>query len=198
MEKIKAYLQKAQSAISQISPKNIDQFLEILWKAYLNERTIFIFGNGGSAANASHFAQDLTKGTVDFQTNTKRFRVIGLVDNVASITALANDIGYDAVFEQQLIGLAKPDDIAIAVSCSGNSPNVVKAIKKAKEFNMTVVGFTDSRGGEVGKLSDCWIPAPTEEVCLAEAVHSVVMHLCVEYLKEKTSQMSETMDSSKS
>jgi D-sedoheptulose 7-phosphate isomerase len=157
-----------------------------LQDAFLTGRTIFVLGNGGSAANASHFAQDLAKGTLRDAGQVRRFRALALTDNISFITALANDEGYAAVFEQQLATLACPGDLVLAISCSGNSPNVIRAVEYANARGMTTVGITAGDGGRLGQLAKYVVTAPTADVGLAEAVHGILFHLVVAILREWT------------
>src|SRR5512146_2127398 len=129
MDKIYDYIQDMHNSLDYLPVKEIREVVNLLHDARLKEKTIFIMGNGGSATTASHFVCDLGKNTrVE---NWPYFRVIGLTDNVASITAYANDEGYENIFSQQLVGLLRSGDVVIAISASGNSKNVLKAIEVA-------------------------------------------------------------------
>ena len=190
MEKIKAYLTQAQEVIDRLDTRKLDAFLDLLWKAYEGEHTIFMFGNGGSAANASHFAQDLAKGTLSDLKQPKRFRTVALTDNVPFITALANDLGYETVFEEQLATLARAGDLALAISGSGNSPNILRAVERAKKMGVLTVGLTGFDGGKLGTLADFHVHVPVHDMCMTEAVHSLILHLVVVSLKERMNKKS--------
>ena len=130
-----------------------DRFIATLYRGFEEERTIFLCGNGGSAAAASHFGQDLAKGTLSSMSATRRFRVIPLTDNIGFITALANDEGYESIFEQQLRNLAREGDLLVAISGSGNSPNVLRAVEYAHSIGMTTIGVTGFDGGKLRALA---------------------------------------------
>jgi D-sedoheptulose 7-phosphate isomerase len=136
---------------------------------------IYIFGNGGSASTASHFANDFNKGISERL--EQPFRFVCLNDNIATIMAVANDIGYDAVFEFQLRGKLTDEDIVIGISASGNSPNVLKAIKLAKTVNALTIGFTGFNGGELSKLVDISLNVPIASMQITEDIHLVLNHL---------------------
>ncbi len=142
----KEYLERVGELLDQL-PAQSDRFVESLYQAFEQGRTIFLAGNGGSAANASHFGQDLAKGTLSSMSATRRFRVIPLTDNIGFITALANDEGYDSIFEQQLRNLAQSGDLLVAISGSGNSPNVLRAVEYARSIGMKTIGVTGFDGG---------------------------------------------------
>ena len=171
-------------AVDALEPQ-VGPFVEALYAAYREKRTIFVIGNGGSAANASHFAQDLNKGTLADLRQGTRFRAIALTDNISFITALANDEGYDQVFVQQLATLAQPGDLLVAISCSGNSLNVLHAAEYAKAHGLGTIGVTGFPGGRLRGSVELNLNAETDDVGLAEAVHSVLFHLAVSCLRER-------------
>ena len=141
-------------------------------------RVVFVVGNGGSAATASHFACDLSKGTR--RDGPPTFHVISLTDNVPLLTAWANDSGYERVFSEQLMTLARPGDLLVAISASGNSPNVVAAIDAARSCGMAVVGLTGRSGGRLAHLADVAVNVPSDRIEVVEDAHLVVAHsLCV-------------------
>ena len=150
-------------------------------KARERNSTIFFIGNGGSAATASHFANDIAIGT---RTEGKHFRVISLCDNQAVITAIANDDGYEKVFSQQLKVLLKEQDLVISISASGNSPNLIHAINTAKNMNATTIGISAFDGGKMKEIVDFSLHVPTEkgEYGPAEDAHMVLDHLVGNYL----------------
>jgi D-sedoheptulose 7-phosphate isomerase len=179
------YLQTVAELCTALNTAEINRVIDLFEDAYREGQTIFIFGNGGSGANASHFAQDLTKGTVPSLTMTKRLRTVSLTDNVSHILALANDEGYETIFEQQMIGLAQPTDIAVGISGSGNSENVLRAIRYANEHGMTTVGFTGYDGGRLRPMVAYNIHVPNYDMGLVESLHMVAMHLIITELKER-------------
>ena len=163
-------------SLASLNNSEIEQLLAILADAYENDRTVFVIGNGGSAANASHFANDLAKGTLQSTEQTKRLRALSLTDNVALMTAYGNDEGYHTIFEQQLRTYAKPGDIVVAISGSGNSPNVVGAIEWANANGLHTVGVTGFAGGKLKQLAKTSVHVPLNDMCTSESVHSVIFH----------------------
>jgi len=142
---------------------------------------VFTLGNGGSASTASHMAADLAKNTIG--ANMTRFRVMSLNDNQAMLTALANDLGYEHVFREQLQNLIRAGDLLIAISASGNSPNVLNAIRYARRQSAEVVGMLGFEGGEAAGLVDVAIVVPSEHYGVIEDVHLVINHILVDYFK---------------
>jgi D-sedoheptulose 7-phosphate isomerase len=166
-------------------PSQCDRFVETLYQGFEAGRTIFLCGNGGSAANASHFGQDLAKGTLSSMSAKRRFRVIPLTDNIGFITALANDEGYDSIFEQQLRNLAGAGDLLVAISGSGNSPNVLRAVEYARSIGMKTIGVTGYDGGKLRTLADESVHIPIEDMGMCEALHGVVFHAAMCFLRER-------------
>ena len=151
----------------------------VLYEARLSDRQVFIMGNGGSAATASHFACDLGKGTL--LPGRPRFRVIALTDNMPLFSALANDYGYHRVFAEQLASLVRPGDVVIGISGSGNSANVVNALLFAQKVAATTIGMTGFDGGNVKRLVDVCIHVPNDCIEQVEDVHLLLEHLiCTE------------------
>ena len=164
-----------------------DRFVEALWGAFETGGTVFLAGNGGSASAASHFGQDLAKGTLADMRSERRFRVIPLTDNVGFITALANDEGYESVFEQQLRNLGRRGDLLVAISGSGNSPNVLRAVDYARSIGMRTIGVTGYDGGKLRTLADVSVHVPVWDMGMAEALHGVIFHLAMSRLRERVS-----------
>ena len=150
----------------------------------LRERggTLFLCGNGGSAATATHMANDLGKGAS--LAATRRFRVVALTDNAPWITALANDVSYDVVFAEQLRNLGSPGDGLLAISGSGNSPNVLNAVEVAKEVGMETYAFTGFGGGRLAPACDLAIVADSDHRGRMEDAHTVLMHVMCYYFME--------------
>ena len=178
------YLKKVAELLDAL-PDPSDRFVEALYAGFEQGRTVFLIGNGGSAANASHFGQDLAKGTLSSMSATRRFRVVPLTDNIGFITALANDEGYDSIFEQQLRNLAASGDLLVAISGSGNSPNVIRAAEYAHSIGMTVIGVTGFDGGKLKALADVSVHIPVDDMGMTEALHGVVFHLAMCQLRER-------------
>jgi D-sedoheptulose 7-phosphate isomerase len=177
----KSYIDYLSSVLSNISLTDIEKFVEVLLEARERESSIFFIGNGGSAATASHFANDIAIGT---RTYEKPFRAISLCDNQAVITAIANDDGYEKIFSQQLQVLLKKQDVVVSISASGNSPNLLDAIDTAKKMNTITVGISAFGGGKMKEMVDISVHVPTEkgEYGPAEDAHMVLDHLVSNYL----------------
>lgn len=152
----------------------IDRATDALWRAYTENRSVYVFGNGGSAALASHVACDLGKGTA--VNGNRRFRVLALTDNVPLMTAWANDAAYEDVFAEQLASLVRKDDVVLAISGSGNSPNVLKALNVAKETGAFTIGLTGFQGGRMKALCDLCVIVPSDSMQIIEDVHVCVNH----------------------
>ncbi len=182
------YLDKVRELLDEL-PEQSDRFVETLYRAFEEERTVFLVGNGGSAANASHFGQDLAKGTLESMSAKRRFRVIPLTDNIGFITALANDEGYESVFEQQLRNLARPGDVLIAISGSGNSPNVLRAVEYARSIDMKTIGVTGFDGGKLRGMVDEGVHVPVDDMGMSEALHGVVFHIAMAQLRARLSRL---------
>lgn len=146
------YLQAQKSALDSIPAAGVAGLIETLRRAHAEDRQIFVFGNGGSAANASHFATDLGKGSSDKL--GKRFRVLSLNDNVSWLTALGNDYAYEDVFVRQLQNYARPGDVALSLSVSGNSPNCVKALDWARANGLRTVALVGAKRGRMAELAE--------------------------------------------
>ena len=183
----KAYLEKVGEMLDALAEPS-ERLIETLFEAFEEERTIFLVGNGGSAAAASHFGQDLAKGTLSSMRAKRRFRVIPLTDNIGFITALANDEGYESIFEQQLRNLARRGDVLVAISGSGNSPNVLRAVEYARSIGMKSIGVTGFDGGKLRALADESVHVPIEDMGMTEALHGVIFHLVMAQLRTKLSR----------
>jgi len=183
MEFIQDYISTLQLTMDQLPRQLIADVIDLLQQARMKGSQVFILGNGGSASTASHFACDLAKNTR--QDGLPHFRVIGLTDNMAMFSALANDEGYENVFSEQLAGLVRPGDIVIAISASGNSINVIKAGEAAHRHEATVIGFTGFDGGRLGQLANINIHVNSSIIEHVEDIHLVLEHLIVKTIKEQ-------------
>src|SRR5882762_10308228 len=166
---IPAYFEELCTATHQISLPAIERLVRIFLQAYANGRTIFLFGNGGSAALASHMTCDLGKGTAPDA--GKRLRAIALTDNVALITAWANDTRYERIFAEQLENLLQPGDVAFAISASGNSPNILAALSFARLAGAVTAGITGFQGGQMKSLCDVCVVVPSDDMQIIEDLH---------------------------
>ncbi|MBD3169481.1 MAG: SIS domain-containing protein [candidate division Zixibacteria bacterium] len=179
------YINTSSNILDKIEKQTIDNVIDVLYKAYRDSKMVFFAGNGGSAAAASHFCEDLSKGTQPDLKATKRFRALSLVDNVPYITAMSNDEGYEHIFEQQLVCYAQPGDILVCISGSGNSQNVVQAMEWAKNHDLTTIAISGYDGGKIGAIADVNLHVPSFDMGLVEALHMVVSHYITDRLKEK-------------
>lgn len=185
MENFRDYSTYLQRAVLAVDQNQINDLISILYDAYLKNKTVFVIGNGGSAASASHFAQDLAKGTRVSIDHPKRIKALSLTDNVAFICAIGNDDGYEQIFEQQLKTYANPGDVLVAISGSGNSPNVISAIKWAVNNGLVTVGVTGFDGGKLRELNQHSVHVPLHDMCSSESIHSIIFHYVVLTLAEK-------------
>ena len=185
MENFRSYSIYLQDAIYSVDDNQINNLISILYDAYLKDKTVFVIGNGGSAANASHFAQDLAKGTKVSIDCPKRIRALSLADNVAFICALGNDDGFDQIFEQQLRTYARPGDVLVAISVSGNSSNIIKAVNWANNNDLTTVGVTGFNGGKLREINQYSVHVPLSDMCTSESIHTIIFHYVVLVLTEK-------------
>lgn len=176
-----SYLAHVQQTLQRIDPAAVGRFLQTLIAARERGATIFFIGNGGSAATASHFANDLAIGVGDYD---RPVRALSLSDNAAVMTAIGNDFGYEDIFVRQLRVLAKSGDVVVAISASGNSPNLIKAMEWASANNVTTVALTAFDGGRMTGMADVPVHVPTgpKEYGPAEDAHMVLDHLAGNFL----------------
>ena len=172
---IKTYLEQEIDILKRIDVSAVNEVLNLLEAGIKREATIYVFGNGGSAATASHFQNDFNKGVSEHI--DKKFRFLCLNDNVATVMAVANDVGYEEVFRFQLQGKIKKGDILMAISGSGNSPNVINAVEYGKKQGCKVVGLTGYSGGRLKELSDISLHVPINSMQITEDVHMIFNHL---------------------
>lgn len=175
------YFNYLSEIFQKIDNNVIQEMVEIILKAREDERNVFFIGNGGSAATASHFANDIAVGT---RTSGKPFRVMSLTDNNAVMTAIGNDFGYEELFSKQLEAYLKDGDVVVAISASGNSPNVLKAIDYANKRSCKTIGITGFEGGELGKISsvNLHVPSVKGEYGPVEDLHMIFDHIIGNYL----------------
>ena len=187
MEFAKNYLERLTNGLFRVPPLQFEKIADILLEAYDRKNQVFIFGNGGSAATASHMASDLGKGTVSnaYDTKERRFRAIALTDNMSLFSALANDLGYDYVFSQQLQNMVQPHDVVIGISASGNSENVINALILAKQMGATTIGFLGFDGGKMKKFCDHYLHFEENSLQLSEDAHVIFQHIITSYLADK-------------
>ena len=185
--KIQEYISTLQETIKILPVEKIQEVEDIIHEARLSDKQIFIMGNGGSASTASHFVCDLAKNTR--KDGWPHFKVIGLSDNMAILSAYANDEGYENVFSQQLENLIQKGDIVIGISASGNSPNVLNGMNVAKKHNAETIGFTGFDGGKLGKMVNYHIHIPNNNYGQVEDVASLVLFLASKHADYITGQV---------
>lgn len=183
----KTYLQDLKNVLDRLPLDKLDGIAAAIEVAHAAGKQIFIIGNGGSAATASHMMNDLNKGTLGHKGDAtwKRFRVIALTDNVSLMTAWANDTDYNSVFAEPLKNLAQRGDVLIAISASGSSPNIIAAVDVAKKLGLTVLGLGGFTGGKLAQLADVSFVVPSNGYGPVEDVHMILDHIITGYLYEK-------------
>ena len=175
---LRDYWDEVADVAAAIDLTDLERAAVMLLTCQARGRVVFVIGNGGSAATASHFACDLSKGTR--RDGPPTFHVVSLTDNVPLLTAWANDSGYDRVFSEQLTALARPGDLLVAISASGNSPNVVAAVDAARSCGMSVVSLSGRSGARLAHLVDVLVNVPSDTIEVVEDAHLIVAHsLCV-------------------
>ena len=174
-KEINTYLKYEIETIQSLDIEAINDALNFLLETFENDHTVYIFGNGGSSATASHYQNDFNKGISEY--TEKKFNFLCLNDNIATVMAVANDIGFEEVFRFQLQGHIKPGDIVMAISGSGNSQNVLNAVEYAKKQGNKVIGITGFQGGKLKNLSDISLHVPINSMQITEDIHMVFDHL---------------------
>jgi D-sedoheptulose 7-phosphate isomerase len=172
---ITGYLEAQKQAVDSLDVEQLARLIQILAAAHAGDQQIFVAGNGGSAANASHFAVDLGKGASDKL--KRRFRVLSLTDNTPWITALANDYSYEEIFVRQLMNLARPGDVWIGISVSGDSPNLVKAQEWAASNGLKTIALLGGKKGRLAALADEAVVVGDTHYGRVEDVHMHVLHM---------------------
>ncbi len=177
--RIACYLEDIRRIVAELPQPAIGDIAKLIHDAHKRGRLIFAFGNGGSSACASHFVEDLAKG-IDCGAGRRRYRALALTDSVALITAWANDTSYDNIFVEQLRNFVEPGDVAVAISASGNSPNVLRAIEFARQVGAHTVGLTGYDGGQLAKIAERAIIVPSDNMQAIEDLHLIICHtICV-------------------
>ncbi len=186
------YKSYTQQALDSVDETEVNRFIDTLYDAYERGARVFVIGNGGSAANASHLAQDLAKGTCSSMEQEKRIRALSLTDNLPFLSALANDEGYDQVFVQQLRTFCEPGDLLVAISGSGNSPNILQAVEYANANGMKTVGITGFSGGKLRGMATEGVHVPLNDMCTSESIHSIIFHYVILSLQERIAEHQKT------
>ena len=177
------YFDKVTETLGKVDIESVNKFIEKIYECYNKGNTVYIFGNGGSAATASHVTGDFMKG-ISYGLE-KRFKVVCLNDNIPAITAISNDLTYDEVFYEQLKTYLKKDDVVVGISGSGNSVNVIKALNYAKELGSTIVGFCGYKGGKLREMADILIYAPVSDMEITEDIHIIIFHAIKQLINKK-------------
>jgi D-sedoheptulose 7-phosphate isomerase len=175
------YLDTLRGILNELSVDAIEKVIAVLEQVYHNGGTIFICGNGGSAAASGHWACDFAKGTV--VPNTRRLRAMSLADNLAILTAYANDLSYDQVFAEPLRTYAQAGDCVILITASGNSPNILEAAKAARDLGVTSIGLIGFGGGKLAGMVDHQVTVNCREYGPVEDLHMVLDHIMSTYLR---------------
>ena len=179
---IKDYLQSLIQVINHFPVDELEQLFSVIINARESGNTVFICGNGGSWATAAHMVSDFSKNTR--QPDKKRLKMIGLGDNIPNLTAYANDEGYDRVFVEPLLSLMQPGDVLIAISGSGNSHNVLRAVEAAQEIGGTIVGLTGYQGGKLKAKVDHCLIIPSDCLEMIEDFHMIIDHILTLCLRD--------------
>lgn len=184
VDDIKKYISDEIEVLNQLDIEAINTVMNIFDEAFENESMIYVFGNGGSSATSSHYQNDFNKGISEY--TDKKFRFLCLNDNIPTMMAIANDIGFEEIFRFQLKGRLKKGDLVVAISGSGNSVNILNAVKYAKEQGNIVIGITGFDGGELKELSDYNLHVPVRSMQITEDIHMFFDHLIMSiYYKYK-------------
>jgi len=174
------YLDRLRQEIDRVSHDELKQWGDLIYDAWRRDRFVFIFGNGGSGTTASHMAEDLGKSTLrpdDLRDESKRrLKVLSLTDNLGWIMAVGNDLAYDQIFVQQLMNYGGPGDLVIAISGSGNSPNVLNAVDWANRHGLVTFGLTGYNGGKLRQLQQCGLHVDMDDMGMVESIHLCLFH----------------------
>ncbi len=191
LEAINNYFAELEQMVQTISRTHLQQVLSLLEEAYHHGHRIFIMGNGGSAATASHFALDLAKNTIT--PGAPRLKAISLTDHVPLITAWSNDTAYEHIFEEQLANLIEAGDVVIGISASGNSPNVINAMRLAKQSRAATIGLLGAKGGVLKTLVDAYILAPGQNIEQEEDAHLILAHVITRHMRAVVHSYAQTL-----
>jgi D-sedoheptulose 7-phosphate isomerase len=183
---VPAFLKRVGQELERIDPTQVQALADAIYECYQNGRFVFVIGNGGSGSNASHLCEDLGKGTLrreDFENDKKkRLRILSLTDNTPYILAWGNDEGFERVFVEQLKNLASPGDLLVAISGSGNSPNILRAVDWANRNGVQTFGCTGYSGGKLKSLAKKNMHVPLDDMGIVESIHLTAFHWVVDNL----------------
>ena len=188
---VRPFLERVGQELSRVDPAEVKALADAIYVCYQERRMVFVCGNGGSGSNASHFCEDMGKCTLrreDYDNDKKkRLRIVSLTDNTPYILAWANDEGFDRVFAEQLKNLASPGDLLIAISGSGNSPNVLRAVDWANKNGLKTFGCTGFDGGKQRKLAHQGLHVSLDDMGIVESIHLTAFHWVVDNLHARIS-----------
>ncbi|MBO0795781.1 MAG: SIS domain-containing protein [Ktedonobacteraceae bacterium] len=182
MEKVINYFTELEQMMREISLPHLQRVLRLLERAYHDGHRIFVMGNGGSAATASHLALDLAKNTI--MPGAPRLKAISLTDHVPLITAWSNDTAYEHIFAEQLANLVEPGDVAVGISTSGNSLNVINALLLARRSRVYTIGLLGAQGGQLREMVDAYVLAPGKNIEEEEDAHMILAHIITRHMRE--------------
>ena len=191
MNEIATYLTELEQMMRSIEQESLHNILSLLEDCYHNGHRVFLMGNGGSAATASHFALDLAKNTIMPQ--VPRLKAISLTDHVPLITAWSNDTAYEHIFSEQLANLIEPGDVVIGISASGNSLNVINALLLAKQSRAFTVGILGATGGKIKDIVDAYVLAPGQNIEQEEDAHLIIAHIITRHMRNVVRLYAETL-----
>src|SRR6478672_1585826 len=177
---VQPYMQRLEAELRKINLADMQRWADHLYRAWENDRFVFIFGNGGSGTTASHMAEDLGKSTLNPEDlkdeSKKRLKVLSLTDNAGWIMAVGNDVAYDQIFVQQLMNYGRAGDLLLAISGSGNSPNILNAVDWANRHGLVTFGLTGYRGGKLKKMQQHGLHVELDDMGMVESIHLCVFH----------------------
>ena len=175
-----AYLDRLNTEISRLSQPDIQQMADLIYEAWQNDKFVYIIGNGGSGTTASHMAEDLGKSTLRSEDlrdeSKKRLKVLSLTDNLGWIMAVGNDVAYDQIFVQQLMNYGRPGDVLLAISGSGNSPNILNSVDWANRHGLITFGLTGYKGGKLESIQQHGIHVDLDDMGMVESIHLCLFH----------------------
>ena len=178
------YISNLKLALDEIDFEVVEHIIHILLDAHKENKQVFIIGNGGSASAASHFACDLAKGIVNYNDEQLyRFRAFSLTDNMATVTAIGNDLSYEDVFVEQLKNYLNPNDVVIVITSTGNSPNILKAVKYANSIGAKTLGIVGFGGGKTKDLTNVSLVVSSNNYGVSEDFHLVVQHIITQTVR---------------
>ena len=187
----RGFLERVSQELARINPAEVKALADAIFDCYQHGRFVFLCGNGGSGSNCSHFCEDLGKCTILRQDldndKKKRLRILSLTDNTPYILAWANDEGFERVFAEQLKNLASPGDLLIAISGSGNSPNILRAVEWANRNGLKTFGCTGFNGGKLRALAHQGLHVPLDDMGIVESIHLTAFHWVVDDLHRRIS-----------